>query len=463
MIPKKPQKTVRFGIEFELFTLNERGFIINGADRLIRRVRREFPSIEIKEECAKSMIEIVTPPHTEVPDAVLQALKDFQNVITCAAKEKMVLYAHGTYPGEFNPRFRAKRRYQIQQEIFGKQRFSIAGRCIGLHIHYSLPWGVFNSDTKSLKPLTNSKNKDNMLSMYNLAIAMDPVLVTLTQSSPFYQGKREGKDARALMYRGGAELKKPEGLYANYPDFGALPRYEATNADILHLIADRAQKWKAVLRGIGRRITSFKKPGAELTTNWSPVRINQHGTIELRGMDMNHPDIVVATAILIKFIFKAVQEKHLAVIASDSAITRPWRYDGESITIPPSTYVRNELQPRAAYQGLADEAIYNYASALLDLAKNFMPAEKLVLLKPFDDIIRERKSASDRIIEKAKRLGYDENKITPDQAAELALDLSSDLYNEVEKLEERLEEFIDTNKDLERTSERGALKPMSVK
>jgi gamma-glutamylcysteine synthetase len=286
------------------------------------------------------MVEIVTPPHTEVPDAVLQALKDFQNVITCAAKEKMVLYAYGTYPGEFQPQFRKKRRYQIQQEIFGKQRFSIAGRCVGLHIHYSLPWGVFNNENRSLKPLTNSQSKENMISMYNLAIAMDPALIAFTQSSPFYQGSREGNDSRVLMYRGGEVLKKPDGLYANYPEFGALPNYESTNSDLLHLIADRAKKWKTILQSIGRRITSFKKPGMELTTNWSPVRINQHGTIELRGMDMNHPDIVVAVAVLIKFLFKAVQEKHVAVIASDTAVARPFKYDGRVIYIPPSTYVR---------------------------------------------------------------------------------------------------------------------------
>jgi hypothetical protein len=399
------------------------------------------------------MIEIVTPPHTEVPDAILQVVKDFQSVISCAEKEKLVLYAYGTYPGSFSPHFRTKRRYQIQEEIFGKQRFSIAGRCVGLHIHYSLPWGVFDEETKSVKQLVNSKNKEGLIGMYNLAIAMDPALTTLTQSSPFYQGERLGKDSRAIMYRGGNEMKNPDGLYANHPEFGALPSYESTNTDLLHLISDRSKKWATILRGIGRRITSFKKPGVELTTNWSPVRINQHGTIEIRGLDMNHPDIVVAIAMLIKFIFKTVQEKHLTVVVSDAAIQKPFRYDGVSITIPPATYVRTELQPRAAYAGLEDDLIYAYCSGLLELGKNFIPAEKLFLLKPLTEMLRIRQTTSDSIVTKIKQQEWSEKKISDAQAAELALDLSTDLYNEVEIVEERLEKFIEESETFERIKE----------
>ncbi len=454
MIQKKNVKTIRFGIEFELFTLDEKGYMIDGADRLIKRVRREFPLIAIKEECAKNMIEIVTPPHTEVPDALLQALRDFQNVISCAAKEKIVLYAYGTYPGAFTPHFRTKKRYKIQEKIFGKQRFSIAGRCVGLHIHYSLPWGVFDSSTKTLKPLVNSKNKESLINMYNLAVAMDPALIALTQSSPFYQGERKGKDARVLMYRGGTLLSSEDGLYANHQEFGGLPGYAATNADLLHLIEERSETWKGILKDIGEDIKSFKIPGTTLSTNWSPVRVNQHGTIELRGMDMNHPDVIVAAAALIKFIFKAIQERYLEVEVSDTAIADPFRFDGTMIKIPPASHVRSILQKAAAYEGLENETVQKYANNLIRLAKNFMPAEKLVLLKPFEEMLREKKTPADRILGKIKEYGWKPDALSDQQAAELASDLSSDLYEEIDILEERLEDFIETNQNIERIPEK---------
>ena len=55
-------------------------------------------------------------------------------------------------------------------KIFGKQRFNIAARCVGLHCHYSLPWGVFDYKNKIIKKLIDSKNKQSMVNIYNLFI-----------------------------------------------------------------------------------------------------------------------------------------------------------------------------------------------------------------------------------------------------------------------------------------------------
>lgn len=435
---KKLNKTLRFGIEFELFTLDQDGFMIDGADRLIARVRKEFPKIQIKRECAKNMIEIITPPHTEVPDAMILVLDDFQNVIKSAEKEKIILYAYGTYPGSFMPKMQPDRRYVAQEKILGKQRYLIAGRCIGLHFHFSLPWGVFDDIEKVVKPLLHSRNIISMLNVYNLCIAMDPALTAFSQSSPFYQGKRMGKDARVIAYRGGNVLNYPGGLYANLPTFGALQQYKSTNTDMLHLISERFSEWKEILSKIGYNIYSFLKYGSILDSAWNPVKINPHGTMEIRGTDMNHPDVVVAIAVLLKFIVKGIQEQYIQVVSSDMAIGKPFHFDGERIYIPPNSYVVNELQRLSAYEGLESEQVYRYCEALLQLGKKFIPEDRLPLLAPLENFLKQRKNASDRIIAEAARFEISGDSISPKKAAELALSLSKDLYAEVEVTKQRL-------------------------
>lgn len=436
---KKISKRLTLGIEFELFTLNEQGYMINGADRLIASIKKNYPDIEVKRECGKNMIEIITPPHSEVPNVMLKAVEDFERASLCAKKEGMVLYAYGTYPGSFTPEFHSARRYDAQQKIFGKQRFSISGRVVGMHIHYSLPYGVFDRYLKILKPLVNSKNKESTVNIYNLCVALDPALTTLCQSSPFYQSQYLAKDSRVVVYRGGKELDYPQGLYANFPEFGALQSYKSTNTDILSLISERFSDWSKMVKNIGYNVYSLAKHSSILDNTWNPVKINAHGTMEIRGMDMNHPDIVVAVAIMVKFIIKEVQDRFIKVVPSESAIAEPFKFDGDRIFIPPDSHVRNELQKLSSYEGLDSDKILNYCQCLLRLAKELVPENRKHFLKPVEDMLRHRRTASDRIVEVAKEIGIDTRKeISPGEAAKLALSLSKDLDDEIMIMKKRL-------------------------
>jgi gamma-glutamyl:cysteine ligase YbdK (ATP-grasp superfamily) len=221
-------KSFKFGMEFELMTLDTKGYVVPVADKVIKRVRKKASRIDIKRECAQNMLEIASFPHEDVPDIMEQAMKDLETVLYNAEKEGIVLYPYATYPGSFKPQVHEEKHCQMKQKVFGEKRFSVAGRCIGLHCHYTLPWGVFDTKKHIIKERIKSKNKESLVNMYNLFIAMDPALTTFAQSSPFYQGKRLGKDARVIMYRGGKELDSPHGLYANMPSFGSLQQYKTT-------------------------------------------------------------------------------------------------------------------------------------------------------------------------------------------------------------------------------------------
>ena len=165
--------------------------------------------------------------------------------------------------------------------------------------------------------------------------------------------------------------------------------------------------------------------------------------MEIRGMDMNHPDVIAAIAILVKFLLKEIQEKHIRVIPSDTAVDTPFSFDGKTIYIPPDSFVRKDLQRRAAYDGLKDNVVWNYCHAFLRMAKQFVPEDRLSILQPLEDMIKDRMTVSDRIVKQMEKSGWTKDKeLTPSEAAEIALSLSWDLYNEIVVTKERLKKNV---------------------
>jgi len=322
--------------------------------------------------------------------------------------------------------------YKMKKGIFGKKRFDIAGRCIGFHCHYTLPWGVFDAKKLVLKRLINSKNKRSMVNSYNLLIAMDPALTTFTQSSPFYQGRFIGKDSRMILYRGGKNLRYPDGLYANYPSFGALQQYKHTGTDLIDYISNKFVKWKNTLAKFGFDVKTLSKYGSVLDTTWNPVKINAHGTLEQRGMDMNHPLLLLGASTMIKHILKKVQEDFIRIIPSDVGIAESFKLEGDTMHIPPDSYVRTILQRGSAYEGLDNKPIYDYCKRLLKLAQSLTQKEEMRFLEGFEQMIKEKKTVSDKILDEAKKRGYDKGAELPQKAAaEIALDQSKQLFKEI--------------------------------
>ncbi|MBS3102329.1 hypothetical protein J4458_02685 [Candidatus Woesearchaeota archaeon] len=424
-------KNLTFGVEFEAFTLDSKGYMASGSEKLIKRVKETNQNIAIVKECGQNMLEINSFPHTNIQNNMLKVIEDFEAVLHCAEKDGLAIYAYGTYPGSFKPEMRQDKRYAIQEQILGKTRFLHAARCVGLHCHCSLPWGVFDSKLRIIKNLVNSKNKQCMVNTYNLFIAIDPALTTFAQSSPFYQGKFLGKDSRVIVYRGGDALKYPHGLYTNYPDFGMLQPYKSTGTDLLQIISKRFDSWSSILKNLDVNLKVLLKHGSILDTTWNPIKISSHGTIEQRGMDMNHPSIVVAIATAVKYISKELQDKFVQVMPSDIGVTEPFKREGNVIHIPPHTHIRFELQPKSAYKGLEDNAVYAYCSGILKLAKSCIPKDRLVLIEPLGRMLKERKTVSDHILSQAKKMGIDIKKVTNKQAAELALRYSRELFKDI--------------------------------
>ncbi len=436
LIPKKKKlKKLTIGFEIEFFILDKNGHIVNEADLLLKKIDKKDrdPGSEITYEVGKNMIEVGSYPHENSVDTLLGLIKNIKSLLYTAEEENLIICPLGAYPGKQNPKMRTKSRYKSKEKIFGKTRFKNAGRACGFHMHFELPWGVFDSQKLELKHLVNSKNKEALVNAYNFLIATDPALTTFMQSSPFVQGKYLGKDGRMLIYRGSPELKNPDSLYANYPDFGGLPSYKHTGTNIIDLGQKKFKDWLKILKDAGIKNGAMPKYKSSLETNWTPVKVNPHGTLEQRGMDSNNLLIILAISVILKRILGAIQDEHYKVETSDLAIKEPFKLENKTILIPPDIYVKTELQTAAAYQGLENETLCYYCKRLLWLAKLIDKKADNSIFANLEKMIESKKTVSDEIIARAKKLGHKnlEKELPPEIGAQIAVEHSKKLFEEI--------------------------------
>ncbi len=424
-ISKKPLKHHMVGIESEFMILDSSGRVANDADAILKASGNA-----VKKECAKNMLEIDALPSRAAGGTMQNTLDRTQQLLDVMEKTEHNLYFCGTYPGKFTPVMRTEEPYNVKREIFG-ERFPIAGRCIGFHCHYTLPRGMLDYLSRRLKIFVKSKISQSLIGSYNMIIAMDPALTAFAQSSPYYQGKMYGKDARMMFYRG-SRIFGVDGLYTDYQDFGALPEYKHTLVDIMHLVEDRFREWTVLVRRLGINVKTLALYGSVLDTNWSPVKINPIGTFEVRGMDMSRFETLASLSAVIKYVLKSINENYITVVDSDIAIKEPFRVEGHRIFIPPYSYVHNILQRDSALYGMQSPSMRFYCSRLLKLAAKTMPRNRRKFLRPLKRMIDRKCTLSDEIILKARRMGYRDT-ISDRGAAELALKISGGVQKDIEK------------------------------
>lgn len=438
---QRPLKNSLIGFELELFTINNNGHIINAADRLLNKAKISNHAATIKKECASNIIEIACYPGKDVPNAMDKLLGELEYLISIAEKEGILLLPLGCYPGKFNPDMRDDKTYKIKKYIFGYNKFKIAGRCTGFHCHYTLPKGIFDTQLRVIKVITRSKIKDSLVNSYNLLIAADPALTTFMQSSPFYQGRFIGKDSRIIMYRGGEHLNNASGLYSNFPEFGGLPSYKLTTFDIMDILATRFERWKSYIKSLGLNVRVLSLYGSILDTVWGPVKINPNGTLEQRGMDMNHPTYIACAGTIIKFVLKKLQEEYYTVVPSEIGIKEPFKVEGGVIYIPPYSFVRTELQKLSAYEGFESELVFRYCKNFLRFAESTMPRNQLALIDPIRQMIKRKKTISDEILDTARKKGFKKESITNKLSAEIAYEHAARLLIEVISIRKNIEKF----------------------
>jgi carboxylate-amine ligase len=436
---ERPLKRSKTGIEAEFHIIDDKGRISNRAHKVISAIKDTHKNIDVSKEVGMNMIEFGCYPDVPAVNPTIDLIDSIQKSMDICREEGLKLYPFATYPGKFQPRFSRGQQYDIKKKIFGYPKMENAARATGFHHHYSLPKGVFDANEKLLKLMRKSKLERSMMASYNFEIAADPALTLYAQSSPLFEGQYLAKDSRTLIYRGGKKLKYMDGVYAKLQQIGGLPPYKQTVTDLLISLSKRWMRWEKEVRRADPSVDFNVLYPFKLDIGWHPVKINKHGTLEQRGMDINYMSVVVAITVMLKYCLKKIQRDFIEVIPADFAIEEAFKLEGNVLYIPPHTYVRNHLQLWSAYNGYERAEMHNYAKRLFSFTRSVTPRSYYRIIRPVYDMIESRKSVSDRILAYAKKKGYvADGRIGNTDASMLASYYADTFPKDIEKTREAL-------------------------
>jgi gamma-glutamyl:cysteine ligase YbdK (ATP-grasp superfamily) len=358
----------RVGLEQEFFLVEDSGLPSQRADEFLDRCTEETGaggSMCFAPEFVKGLVEVNTSPVHTFAELEREYVENLSLAVRAARSLGLRLYPLGTYPLPLQPAVRDGLDYRVQVRTVGPERFVDAGRCAGTHLHLELPVGSVDAGA-GLVAGAPADAKDEVLNLYNLATGLDPALVALTRSCPYYGGRATGLAARTVHYRGSAAFGW-DGVYTYLPQVGALLPY-AEDAD--HLIRQQFDRYRAWLRamdraGVERRL--FEEAGGDLLRPaWNPVRLNRQGTLELRGMDSNFAEVTLTAAALILGASDRVRREGLEVVPDEG--TDAFEVDEGVLRVPSFGHLDGKLLHAAATGGVEDPGVVAYLDSILEFA-----------------------------------------------------------------------------------------------
>jgi gamma-glutamyl:cysteine ligase YbdK (ATP-grasp superfamily) len=316
-------------------------------------------------EFVLGLVEVNTPPVQTLSDLEREYARNLEVALRTARSLSLRLYPLGTYPLPFMPAARNGLDYRVQVGTVGLGRFVDAGRCASTHLHLELQAGTVDT-TAGISATASAAACGEVLNVYNLATALDPALVALTRSCPYFEGRATGLAVRTVHYRGDAVFGW-EGVYTNLPQVGALLPYADDAGHLIRQQFDRYEAWLAAMdrAGVHRRL--FAEAGGDLLRPaWNPVRLNRQGTLELRAMDSNYPEMTLTAVAMILGAADRVRRDGLEVVPDEGV--RAFKVTGDVLRVPGFGRLGGELLYAAVTRGANDEAVAAYLDSVLDLA-----------------------------------------------------------------------------------------------
>jgi gamma-glutamyl:cysteine ligase YbdK (ATP-grasp superfamily) len=368
----------RIGLEHEFFLVSRSGEPRDLADLFLWECR-EAARVEgldsrcFKAESVKGLVEITTPPSHGVGEIARHYLSNLGLALEVASELGLALYPLGTYPLPTSPVLRDDPGYTVRASTIGYGRFSHAGRCAGAHLHLELPAGTVWPDVKAALVAPVAAQRE-LLGLYNLATALDPALVALTRACPFYEGRADGVAARTVHYRG---ILGFEGLYGDLQEVGGLSAYAGRVEDLVDQQRARYTAWFSAMDAAGVERRLFAQAGGNLhRASWNPVRLSHHGTIEIRSMDANFPEMVLAVCALIRGAAERVRHEGLKVRPARGVLTL--EPDADLLHVPIFSYLNGELLSAAVTRGVLDQRVEAYVDSVVRFASPFLERPELV-------------------------------------------------------------------------------------
>jgi gamma-glutamyl:cysteine ligase YbdK (ATP-grasp superfamily) len=360
----------RIGLEQEFFLVDGAGDPSDRADEFLSRCREMAAEEDLEPEgfvgeVSRSLVEINNPPACTVEDLAETYLASLDLALRAGRELGVRIYPLATYPLPMVPTLRDEPGYKLQIRTIGHARFLNAARCAGVHLHLELPTGTVDPEAVVSSGVPQAA-REELLNLFNLATALDPALVALTRACPFYEGLAPGLAVRTAFYRGSA-LFGWEGLYTNLPEVGVLRPYARSVEELVeHGLAGYLAWLEAMDRAGVERSTFFETGGNVLKASWNPVRVNQHGTVELRGIDGNYPEVVLAVAALVHDAASRVRGEGLTVEPDDQ--TYAFEVDGNRLLVPGFEYLSKSLFYATATVGAESPEVSAYLDSIVEFA-----------------------------------------------------------------------------------------------
>ncbi|MBV8884353.1 MAG: hypothetical protein JO235_10215, partial [Chroococcidiopsidaceae cyanobacterium CP_BM_RX_35] len=136
---------------------------------------------------------------------------------------------------------------------------------------------------------------------------------------------------------------------------------------LVELQFERYYAWLEAMAKAGvERHLFFEAGGSLLETGWNPVRLNDLGTVELRNIDSNYPEVILAVIALVYNAANRVRCEGLTVIPVEGV--RTFELTGDRLLVPAFEYLNGELLYAAATEGIKSSAIIAYLDSILKFA-----------------------------------------------------------------------------------------------
>jgi hypothetical protein len=116
--------------------------------------------------------------------------------------------------------------------------------------------------------------------------------------------------------------------------------------------------------------------GSRHRASWNPVRLSHHGTVEIRSMDANYPEMVLAICALIRGAAERVRRERLEVRPGRGVLTL--EPDGDLLRVPIFSYLNGELLAAAVTGGVLDARVEAYVDSVLRFASPYVQRPELV-------------------------------------------------------------------------------------
>jgi len=158
-----------------------------------------------------------------------------------------------------------------------------------------------------------------------------------------------------------------------------LSPYASRVEDLVDQQRARYRAWFAAmdLAGVERRL--FAQAGGNLhRASWNPVRLSHHGTVEIRSLDGNYPEMVLAVCALIRGAAERVRHERLEVRPSRGVLTL--EPDEELLLVPTFSYLNGELLGAAATRGVLDQRVEAYVKSVVGFAVPYLQKPEFVEL-----------------------------------------------------------------------------------